>query len=117
MKNSKTDTKPQLEIKEYLKQDLDSLYEILAGNFYDKGDLASRGKKIVEGMDQKLYQKICNEMEYCKNKSQYNYFDTKSLAGLLVNNLDELTHNHSNIPKPLLSVILIKIGLSKFCKC
>ena len=116
MKNS-NDSKIQNEITNYLKMDLDLLYQILGQNFASDGNLISKGKVILAEIDQSLYQKICNEMEYCKNKSQFNYMDTKKLAGLLVSNLEEIHNKESKIPTTLLAVILVKIGLSRFCKC
>ncbi|MDX1595498.1 MAG: hypothetical protein R3327_01010 [Nitrosopumilaceae archaeon] len=103
-------------ISEYLKMDLESLYKLLGktiANDYSTSD----GKKILQKIDQKLYQIICNEMEYCKNKSQFTYLETQSLAELLVKNLDNIEHMEKYIPKELLAVLLVKIGLSRFCKC
>ncbi len=116
MKNS-NDSKIQNEITNYLKMDLDSLYQILGQNFASDGNLIFKGKLILAEIDQILYQKICNEMEYCKNKLQFNYMDTKKLARLLISNLDEIQNKEPKIPTTLLAVMLVKIGLSRFCKC
>ena len=110
MRNSKN------EITKYLKLNLESLYKLLGNNV--KSDNSSYvGEKILKGIDQKLYQKICNEMEYCKNKSQFSYLETQSLAILLVENLGNITYMQKRIPNELLAIILIKIGLTRFCKC
>ncbi len=116
MKNF-NNSKNQDEITDYLRMELDSLYEILGQMFASHGNLNLKGRSVLEKIDQSLYQKICNEMEYCKNKSQFNYMDTKKLVKLLVVNLKEIHINETKIPATLLSVILIKIGLSRFCKC
>ncbi len=117
MKNSNKNSKIQQEIRDYLKLDLDLLYETLGREFVDEGDLIAKGKNVLKEIDQMLYQKICNEMEFCKNKSQFNYLDTKKLAKLLVANLGEIHLNETKVPETLVSVILVKIGLSRFCKC
>lgn len=117
MKNSNNSSKVQQEIRDYLKIDLDVLYETLGKEFENEGNLTMKGKNILKEIDQMLYQKICNEMEFCKNKSQFNYLDTKKLAELLVANLGEIHLNETKVPATLLSVILVKIGLPRFCKC
>jgi len=116
VKNS-NNSKIQDEITDYLRMDLDSLYEILGRRFASDDNLILKGKAVLAQIDQRLYQKICNEMEYCKNKSQFNYLDTKKLAKLLVVNLKEIRIKEIKISSTLLAVILVKIGLSRFCKC
>jgi len=117
VKNSNNNSKVQQEIIDYLKLDLDVLYETLGKKFGNEENLTKKGRNILKEIDQMLYQKICNEMEFCKNKSQFNYLDTKKLSQLLVANLGEIHLNETKIPTALLSVILVKIGLSRFCKC
>ena len=107
----------EFEILEYLKLDEDLLCGMLARKFSRSNDLVSEGKRILEEIDESLFQKVCNEMEYCKNKSQFNYMDTKSLAIMLYQNIDSIPYKESNIPKAILATILVKIGLSRFCKC
>ena len=116
MKNS-NNSKAQDEIRDYLRIELDSLYEMLGEKFANNGNLILKGRAILAEIDQRLYQKICNEMEYCKNKSQFNYLDTRKLAELLVANLEEIHIKETKIPSTLLAAILVKIGLSRFCKC
>jgi len=119
VKNSKKiSTEEEFEIEEFLKLDIDLLYGILARKFFsDKQNLVEEGKKILKHIDEKLYQTICIEMGYCKNKSSFTYMDTKSLAILLLHNLETIPFRDSKIPKILLAVILVKMGLNRFCKC
>lgn len=119
MKNSKKiRPEEEFELDEYLKLDIDFLYGILARKFFPYSkDLVEEGKKIIGQIDEELFQKICVEMEFCKNKASFNYLDTKSLSVLLYENLESIEFQGSKIPKILLAVILVKIGLPRFCKC
>lgn len=100
------------DVLEYLEKSIDSLYLDLKDHC--KG--VTSGEDVIKSIDEYLFQKICNELEYCKNKTRFSYLDTKSLANILLTNLNDIPR-FDTAPRPLFVAILIKIGLDRFCKC
>lgn len=101
------------EVLKYLEYTVDSLYSELVS--FSKSEFKN-GEDVIKSIDEYLFQKICNEQEYCKNKSRFSYMEIKKLAELLIQILDNIP-KREHIPKSLLVAILIKIGLDRFCKC
>lgn len=102
------------QVLEYLENSVEFLY-IKLKNCSDSKTAIS-GEEIIKSIDEYLFQKICNELEYCRNKSRFSYMNTENLSRLLLKTLEDISKLDS-ISRPLLVAILIKIGLDKFCKC
>ena len=119
--------KIEAEIKEYPKKDLPSLYADLAKLEEKQSlirtakliDYVDKGKRILETYHEKIFHKICEEYEICKKIKQIKDFDIPTQASLIgtiiVSSIGVVLPIW--IPVALLSLIIAKIGISKFCKC
>lgn len=102
-------------INDYLNMDISLLYKKITGKENESGSEMA-GREYLYSIDKYLFQKICIEMEFCKNKSSFNYLDKESLARVLDENLVDFKEI-SDLQRMILVAILLKIGLSRFCKC
>ena len=119
--------KIEAEIKEYPKKDLPSLYADLAKLEEKQSlirtakliDYVDKGKKILETNYEIIFHKICEEYEMCKKIKHFKDLDITTLASLvgtiIVSSIGIVLPIW--LPVALLSLIIVKIGISKFCKC
>lgn len=109
------------EIEEFLSQDIETLYEILdllssseKNIRYSPGNEKDRGKDYFEDIISSLNKKICNEWEFCKKRNDPDFQDTVNLISTVA---DVIASMSIGVPPVLVSTILFKKGLVKFCKC
>ena len=109
------------EIEKLLSLDADGLYSLLPAYspkyeetlFCPDGQLEA-GKNIFDELKRGLYEKVCVEWEYCKKKSLDQYQDPVVLVSAIG---DVVSTAITGIPPFVVSALLVKIGLSRFCEC
>ena len=107
----------------YLKEDIDSLFVKLGkmnqNKKMSKEDYIKNGRQNLQSIDEFLYQEICIELQYCENKNRFNYLEISALSKILLDHLSKkrFPEEYSWMQKDLIVAILIKLGLSRFCKC
>lgn len=73
-----------------------------------------KGKKIFKELTPQLFKVICMKWQYCKKKDKSIFIDKLELVCLIS---DSIIGYCGNFPPITISAIIVKMGLSKFCKC
>jgi hypothetical protein len=72
------------------------------------------GRTIFNNLRDDLYGKVCVDWEFCKRRHDPDLSDTVNLGAALIDVIAALS---IGFPPALISTILIKKGLTKFCDC
>lgn len=109
------------EINKYLAQDFETLYSTLdlirsskEGVHYLPGKEIERGSAIFQRLEPLLRKKVCQEWNYCAKRHDSELQETVTLVAAIADVISVLT---IGFPPFLISSILVKKGLAKFCEC
>ncbi|MDH3855855.1 MAG: hypothetical protein OES27_07010 [Nitrosopumilus sp.] len=110
-------------ISEKIERDIREDYEEL-GKLYLGGALSAatfdpiqRGKKRFEENREKLFKFLCIENKMCEKIKKLEKHDTLTLFSTIGGLLIGSTVINPLIPIAVVSAIIVKIGVRKFCKC
>lgn len=109
------------EIERYLDQDEDTLYSILdlvrsseTSMAYMPGNEVDRGKALFSDLEPRLRQAICDDWNFCAKRHDPELQDTLTLITGISDIIAGLT---IGFPPVLITVIMVKKGLTSFCNC
>lgn len=77
-------------------------------------DDEDEGKWLFRNLEPKLRQALCVHWETCQKLNKGKYENEGELAAVLC---DILSTALTGVPITILSVLMVKIGLKRFCKC
>ena len=104
----------------YCQNDLNDLYEQLESFFPSQRDKGSSGEKLFDKyVKSTLFQTLCVEWGYCDKKQEYD--DQVEfvivISDMVASAIANVKFDFDYPPVILISAILAKIGLNKFCQC
>lgn len=109
------------EIERYIVHDLDVLYatiDLISSSkepvLYCPGNEITRGLAKFNELAPILRGKICKEWDYCGKRHDLDLNERVDLVAMVADVIAGLT---IGFPPVLISVILVKIGLTTFCQC
>jgi hypothetical protein len=108
-------------IEELLSLPADGLFSILPAyspeyehtSFAPEGQLKA-GRQIFERLRARLHQLVCIEWDYCEKRRSDKYQDPVVLVASVA---DVISASLTGVPPFVVSTLLVKIGLSRFCEC
>lgn len=106
-------------IERDIEEDYTELGQIYLGGalFANKINFVEKGKTRFEENREKLYQFLCIENQICEKIKKMEKHDVLTLFSTVGGLLIESTIMNPLIPVGVVTAIIIKIGIKKFCKC
>jgi len=115
------DEASKTEVERYLSLDIEELYSLIpdympehSGKMFSPDARKSVGKEVIQRLSAELKRAICQEWGYCKRRNDPHFNDSVRLTVAIG---DVVTVACGLIPPFLISSLLIKLGLAKFCDC
>jgi hypothetical protein len=109
-------------IERYLAEDIEDLIKHLGSPEvfksteyrYVPGEEYEMGLKVLASIKDKLYQAICIEWKFCEKIKDPKFNEDVNLVAIL---MDVVSSVVVGFPPILITTILVKRGLNKFCDC